>query len=539
MQDLSKRGWAFVLCLCLAGLASAQEEDSKAEKKKPDFPPFDEVAKDYEKVVSTVDEEPSLYTLWIRKKDGQMLAELPRGYERQRHYIALTTPTGETFAGLQSSERYVYWRRYDKRVALIELNIDTRSTGDVESRDSIRRHITDQVLVDVPIACMGENGQPVIDMDDLFVENASTFYEQAGGLKKNLATIAKAKAFPENIEVAFEVPDRSGEVKTFYYSLSRIPDGTDYEPREADDRVGFFTTVYRDLGKFKRDDVWVRYVNRWKLEKADPKLKLSPPKEPIVYYIEHTVPVRYRRYVKQGVLAWNAAFEKVGISDAIVVQYQDKSTGANMDKDPEDVRYNFVRWLSNDVGTAIGPSRAHPVTGQILDADIVLTDGWIRALLVPGQRVAAQTWPWKASARRPSPGSTSTRTGTRACAWLRLQRREHPRPAKARRRALGGHRSPGTCSQGTAAHGRRTTFAGWRPTRASGLGAVPRLARQGAEHVADAPDLRGPRPARGRGRRQRRRERTRTETREARRRKRPTRSTAFRSGSSVPRSRSS
>ncbi|NND98745.1 MAG: hypothetical protein HKN47_15600, partial [Pirellulaceae bacterium] len=43
-----------------------------------------------------------------------------------------------------------------------------------------------------------------------------------------------------------------------------------------------------------------------------------------------------------------------------------------------DVRYNFIRWLNNDVGTAIGPSRVHPQTGEILDADIILTDGWIR-----------------------------------------------------------------------------------------------------------------------------------------------------------------
>ncbi|MDP7206921.1 MAG: zinc-dependent metalloprotease, partial [Pirellulaceae bacterium] len=72
------------------------------------------------------------------------------------------------------------------------------------------------------------------------------------------------------------------------------------------------------------------------------------------------------------------AFEKVGLSNAIEVYYQDKATGAHMDKDPEDVRYNFVRWLNNDMGTAIGPSRVNPQTGQILDADIVLTDGWIR-----------------------------------------------------------------------------------------------------------------------------------------------------------------
>ncbi len=100
--------------------------------------------------------------------------------------------------------------------------------------------------------------------------------------------------------------------------------------------------------------------------------------EPIKFYIEHTTPVRYRRWVKKVSSSGTKRFEKVGISDAIVVEYQDKSTNQHMDKDPEDVRYNFVRWLNNNVGTAIGPSRVHPETGQILDADIILTDGWIR-----------------------------------------------------------------------------------------------------------------------------------------------------------------
>jgi hypothetical protein len=98
-----------------------------------------------------------------------------------------------------------------------------------------------------------------------------------------------------------------------------------------------------------------------------------------VFYVEHTVPVRYRRWVRDGVLYWNDAFRKIGIDNAIEVYYQDAVTGAHMDKDPEDVRYNFLRWLHNDVATAIGPSRAHPMTGEILDADIILTDGWIRA----------------------------------------------------------------------------------------------------------------------------------------------------------------
>jgi hypothetical protein len=88
--------------------------------------------------------------------------------------------------------------------------------------------------------------------------------------------------------------------------------------------------------------------------------------------------VRYRRWVTQGVLHWNKAFEKVGILNAIEVDYQDAQTGRNMKIDPEDVRYNFIRWLNNNQGTAIGPSRVNPLTGEILDADIILTDGWIR-----------------------------------------------------------------------------------------------------------------------------------------------------------------
>ena len=167
-----------------------------------------------------------------------------------------------------------------------------------------------------------------------------------------------------------------GTLQTLYYSISEIPSSTGYKPRKADQRIGYFTTSYSDYGKYKENEVEINYINRWHLEKRDSSLKVSPPKEPITFYLEHTTPVRYRRWVKEGVEYWNEAFENVGISDAIVVHYQDKVTGAHMDKDPEDVRFNFIRWLNNDISTAIGPSRVHPETGQILDADIVLTDGW-------------------------------------------------------------------------------------------------------------------------------------------------------------------
>ncbi len=354
-------------------------------EKKPDFPPFAEVSKDYTKVVSTADGEASLWTLYTRERDGAMLAELPREFGRQKYMFGMTIAAGEPYAGLQGPDMYLYWKRYDKRLALIEPQISNRSTGDQESKSGVERAFTDRVLVDVPIVAMGPGGGPVIDLKGLFAGQAAKFFGMGGfmttgaaGANPGLATIKKSKAFPQNIEVAFEMPTTGGVLKTFYYSVALIPDSTGYQPRAADERAGYFGTWFRDLGKFKDEEKWVRYITRWHFEKADPKLKLSPPKKPLVYYVEHTVPSRYRRFVRDGALWWNKAFEKVGLTDAVEVYYQDKQTGQHMDKDPEDARYNFIRWVVNDVGTAIGPSRIHPLTGQILDADVVLTDGWIR-----------------------------------------------------------------------------------------------------------------------------------------------------------------
>ena len=85
--------------------------------------------------------------------------------------------------------------------------------------------------------------------------------------------------------------------------------------------MGYFTTSYSDLGKYTDEQKRTRYINRWHLEKADTKLKVSPVKNPIIFYIEHTTPVRYRRWVREGILMWNKAYEKIGLANAIEVYY--------------------------------------------------------------------------------------------------------------------------------------------------------------------------------------------------------------------------
>jgi len=299
---------------------------------KGDFPPLAEAIKDYQKVVSTADGAQSFYTVWKRDKDAQMLAALPSGYEGKRFFIAVTVASGEDYAGLQAGDMYVYWKRYDKRLALIQPNVRIKSTGDAESKSSVKRLFTDRVILDVPIVAMS-GSSPVIDMDALLVGQSSKFFGSSVRVSNSkLVTIKKAKAFPKNVELAFEVPTSSGRLQILHYSISEIPGSTGYKPRKADERVGYFTTSHRDYGQFKDPETRVRYINRWHLEKADASLQISPPKNPIVFYIEHSTPVRYRRWIRKGILYWNKAYEKVGISSAVEVYYQDTRSGAHMEK---------------------------------------------------------------------------------------------------------------------------------------------------------------------------------------------------------------
>lgn len=352
-----------------------------------DFAPFADVSKDFEKVVSTADNSGSMYTLYQCKKDGRLLAELPREYPRKLFLIAPTVAGGDEEAGVMGGTTYGYWKRIDKTLVLIEPNFLVRSTGDAESKSSVKGLYTDRVILDLPIVSIGPGGGPVVDFRGLLVGQYQKFFgsyglgSYFGGADTRLATLEAAKAFPENLEITYEMPGPGGRLMDLHYSFRSLPADPTFKPRLADSRVGYFNVYYNEMGKANNDEPVTRYINRWNLQKADPSLKLSPPKQPIVWYIECTTPVRYRQWVREGILSWNKAFEACGIVNAMEVYQQDATTGAHMEKDPEDARYNFFRWNTSSQAYAIGPSREDPRTGRLLDADVVWHAGLTEAIM--------------------------------------------------------------------------------------------------------------------------------------------------------------
>ena len=152
------------------------------------------------------------------------------------------------------------------------------------------------------------------------------------------------------------------------YSFIEMPEN-DFEPRLDDQRIGYFTERITDLSS-KEITPYADLINKWNLKKINQEDELSPPKKPIIFWIENTTPKELREYIKKGVLAWNDAFEKAGFINAIEVKIQPNDA----DWDAGDIRYNVLRWTSspNPPFGGYGPSFTNPRTGEIIGADIML-----------------------------------------------------------------------------------------------------------------------------------------------------------------------
>ncbi|UCG32659.1 MAG: zinc-dependent metalloprotease [Phycisphaerales bacterium] len=377
--------------------AAGDEAAKKEAEEKPEFPPFEAVTKGFTQVDSAdPTEEKTFLPLWYKEKEDTLLAEIPKGLLGADFLMATSVSGGSQFTGFQWGTRMVHWERMGKKLLLVQPDVRYEEAAESTLSDVIKRSFTARIISTVDILTESPAGDPLVDLGAVFKSDMLGWSRLFGGtVHPGLSKWGKFKAFPKNVELPVETamseqgPGATATRVLLHYSLSELPK-TEYKPRRADERIGYFMTATMDWGK-KHDaaTLFNRYVERWNLQKVDPSLKLSPVKEPIVWYIEKTVPIRWRQYVKEGILEWNKAFEKCGFLDAVQVRQQTDTEFANLD--PEDVRYNFFRWIVTGQPFAAGPSRAHPRTGQIFDADIVMDDSFLRVMVEDTEAYAANS----------------------------------------------------------------------------------------------------------------------------------------------------
>lgn len=371
-----------------------------AQPKQPgEFPSFDEVTKD---MVATT----GLMTFYrykesdLTKDQTKLLCVIPKGLLKQDLLLGVNLSRGN-LAGFQWLDGLVRWEQVGRQIALVAP--DTRFVEKPGSpiSEAVTRTYRPSFIFSLPIVTLTPQGDPVIDLSQAVFSPAPLvdlpFVPQGAQVRREISRFNTLKSFPDNtlIDVDLAIGNRmgmGGSTIGVSYAFRRLPDLKSYKPRNADERVGYFTTDRQDwTTRYTEREMIERYVNRWDLKKKDPSLDLSPPEKPIVFIIEKSVPLQWRRFVSEGILEWNKAYEKVGIVGAIVVQQQTEDNEfANVD--PADARYNFIQWTVRNSVMAMGPSRPDPRTGQILDADIVVDDSWIRHFNESSEIFSPKAW---------------------------------------------------------------------------------------------------------------------------------------------------
>jgi hypothetical protein len=393
-----------LVCVCclVAGQGPATGAEGKpgsTEDKPPASPKEEKDYPDFKEVTEGMKDAPGLFTLWsypdsVKGKDKErLLCQIPASFLGQFFMLSTSVAGGGFYTDFPLYERAVKWQEFNRTLLLVEPQtgyaVDEKSTV----YDVVRRTHPDKILAALPILTKSAAGDPVVDLGpvlksnfadiDWTAEDADGRPIRPGPINAALSRWAKKKAFPANVEICVELaigdsnPPGSFQKRLVHYSFWNLPK-TDYKPRVGDDRVGYFLTANQDWSKPTGGrDIFNRYIDRWNLQKRDPTLEVCEPVKPIIFYIEKTVPVRFRRPIRDGILEWNRAYEKVGFSNAVLVRQQTDDNEWK-DLDPEDMRYSFFRWIVTGAGFAMGPHRANPFTGEIYDADIVFDDSMVR-----------------------------------------------------------------------------------------------------------------------------------------------------------------
>lgn len=369
-----------------AGVAAPAAAAAAAAKPEHKFP-------DWNKVIEGTKQIDGLFTLFYDQKDDKLFMAIRQNQYEEEFVlpISIARGSGIMFLGGDTlnfgNQWIISFRRSADRILVVRRNVKVKADDGSPQADAVKLSYTDSIIASLPIKSE-QNDRVLVDLADLFMTDLAGIGVNPD---RTRSTWAKVKGFPENLELEVSavfnlgfggfyyfffgdsVADPRGAQIVIHFGLSKLPSGG-YHPRLADDRVGHFLSTVKDFSKDVHNTPEVRYVTRWNLEKSNPSADMSPPKKPIVFWIEKTVPREYRSYVRAGILEWNKAFAKLGFIDAIEARDQSELD----DFDPEDIRYNTFRWITTSYGFAMGPSRTNPKTGQILDADIVFDEGMIR-----------------------------------------------------------------------------------------------------------------------------------------------------------------
>ena len=303
------------------------------------------------------------------------------------------TASGLGFGGGKQNTQVLRWQKKDNKILLRVVSHNVVASDSLPVNEAVLNSNFEPILYSFKIESKGiDSTSTLIEVTKLFSEDVKPLgFPQSrrkgykiSSLNSKKSFIESIKSYPENIESrhvktynSSSPPSNSStgtislEINNSMILLPKVP----MKRRYFDQRVGWFARSQVDYGLDVQESKSLKYLDRWRLEVKDEDLEkfkngeLVNPKKQIVYYIDRATPVKWRKYLKQGIEDWQAAFEEAGFKNAIIAK-DPPTKEEDPEWSPEDVRYSVVRYLASPIPNANGPHVSDPRSGEILESDI-------------------------------------------------------------------------------------------------------------------------------------------------------------------------
>ncbi len=287
------------------------------------------------------------------------------------------------------SEQVIKWEKFENNILLRVASYSKFANDTLPINEAVSNSNFEPIISSFKIEAKNkEKSSFLIDVTTLFKSDIKAFgFPQSrrksykiASLDSKLSFIETVKSFPLNIEVRHiktykSSETRNGQISMLLNNSIILLPKNPMKRRYFDQRVGWITSRQIDYGLDNQEAETVKYLRRWRLEVKEKDIEkfkrgeLVEPKNPIVFYVDPGTPIKWRKYIKQGIEDWQAAFEEAGFKNAIIAK-DPPTKDEDPDWSPEDIRFSVFRYLASTTINANGGQVADPRSGEILQFDV-------------------------------------------------------------------------------------------------------------------------------------------------------------------------